>query len=128
MRKSSYWLIFVFSFVICVSVLGQADAADVWVYTSYSGGDKEDWYVQTHLIKEDVSTREFKVPLKLVINGRLGNNRLHAFRLLGGDHYTWYCRQANSSREFTLVNGNELYERMFDACIPYASLAKKFPR
>ena len=102
-----------------------ASAEDVWVY-SKSG---DDYYVQTHLIK-DIEIG-FIVPLKLVTNGRLGNNRLHTFRYIQDEkegYNCWYCKQTRSTHDYEIVNGTELYEKMFDACVPYAKYAKKYPR
>ena len=101
-------------------------AADVWVGTDIGGdGSKNEWYVQTHRIQDNEDLTGFNVPLKLVVNGRLGNNRMHTFRMIDG---TWYCKQTNSSREFIPVNGYGLYEKMFDAVRPYSESAKRHPR
>ena len=66
-------ILIVFTFAIfCHIFLAQsAMASDVWVSTSYQGGDKYEFYVQTHHIKENSNPPEFSVPLKLVINGKL---------------------------------------------------------
>ena len=50
-----------------------ASAEDVWVITENSGGYKHEYYVQTHRIKD--LEMGFIVPVKLVLNGRLGGTR-----------------------------------------------------
>ena len=94
---------------------------DVWIQSDASG----DWYVQTHKISEDSDKKEFTVPLKLVVNGKLGNNRPQLFKYSGG---SWYAKYRDSSMDFELVNSNELYRKMFDACKPSCRLAQSYPR
>ena len=92
-------------------------AADVYV--------TDELYVQTHLIKEDFDNKEFTVPFKMVLNGKLLNNRLHTFRYASGK---WYIKQTNAVRNWDLVNDYYTYQKAFDACIPYCKLAQQYPR
>ena len=98
---------------------------DVWIETENSDGFKKEWYVQTHRISENFEAKEFVVPLKLIVNGRLGNNRPQRFKYSGG---IWYAKYRDSSMDFDFVNSNEIYRKMFDACKPYCKLAQMYPR
>lgn len=69
---------------------------DVWIQSDARG----DWYVQTHRISEDFDSKEFTVPLKLVVEGRVGNNRPQLFKYSGG---IWYAKYRDSSMDFELV-------------------------
>ncbi|MBR3457480.1 MAG: hypothetical protein IKH16_04915 [Selenomonadaceae bacterium] len=67
----------------------KASAEDVWAITENSGGYKYEYYAQTHLIK-DIEIG-FMVPVKQVVNGRLGHNRMYIFRYMDDGAYgTWY--------------------------------------
>ena len=102
-----------------------AFASDVWILTEYSGRDKCEWYVQPERIVEDFDKKTFDVPLILVINDKFGDNRRQTFSLVG---YVWYVKPTNSGQSPQEVNSRELYQKMFDACIPNCKLAQTYPR
>ena len=111
--------------LVLLIVSSTAFAADVWILTEYSGRDKCEWYVQTDRIVEDLDKETFDVPLILVINNKFGDNRRQTFLLVGG---VWYVKPTNSGQSPQEVNSRELYQKMFDACIPNCKLAQTYPR
>ena len=116
--------IFLATFVLLI-FSSTALAEDVWVLTEYQGRDKCEWYVQTESIVEDFDNKTFDVPLKLVINDKLGDSRRQTFSLVGD---VWYVKPSNSGQSPQEVNSREIYQKMFDACIPNCKLAQTYPR
>ena len=69
------------------------------------------------------------VPVKQVVNGRLARAKPYIFRYMNDGAYgEWYVKYAESTASYKPVRGNKWSEAVFDACVPYAKYAKKYPR
>ena len=117
----------------CVFVLvlfifqARAFTAEIWFDRTYSrDGEKYDWYLVTEAVEEDFDNKEFLVLVKTAYNGeRAVGSKPFRFRLVDN---VWYAKHKQSRNDFVRVNGNDNYEKMFDACIPYCKLAQTYPR
>ena len=80
----------------------------------------------TEAVEEDFDNKEFLVLVKTAYNGeRAVGSKPFRFRLVDN---VWYAKHKQSRNDFVRVNGNDNYEKMFDACIPYCKLAQTYPR
>lgn len=128
MKNLRFLLTFILSVSIFCGMQSSALAKDVWIF---SKGDK-DFYLRTHLIKEDLSKKEFLVPLKIydknpepnVVNPLL---RGYVCRYMNG---AWYVKWMSelSDLNFDPINNSWEWQKIFDACVPYCELARRYPR
>ena len=99
-------------------------AADTWIYSEDRNGNHYEYYLDLDYVL-DMQKPGFSVPAKTVKNGTLSNNDRMIFTIINN---RWYWKYSSSSMYPSLVNEDILFQKLFDACIPYSKWARQYPR